>query len=98
VIECNHDAELAWEKSPNQSTWKEHLDNEAAAEALIRIKKGSVDMEALKHVFLAHISDRHNKPMTLIGRISDRIGKEKITECELMLTHRGKRTEVREIL
>ena len=85
------------EKSPDQSAWKEHLDNEAAAEALIRIKNGSGDSEALKHVFLAHISERHNKPMTLIGLISDCIRKEKIAGCELVLTHREKRTEVREI-
>ncbi len=98
ILECNHDAELAWEKSPDQSAWKEHLDNEAATEALIRIKNGSIDSEALKHVFLAHISERHNKPKTLIGRISKGIRKENITGCELVLTHRGKRTEVREIL
>ena len=98
IIECNHDAELAWEKSPNQSTWKEHLNNEAAAEALIKIKNGSTDSVALRHVFLAHISERHNKAGTLINRISDGIRKENITGCDLMLTYRRQRTRVQEIL
>ena len=98
IIECNHDADLAWEKSPNQSTWKEHLDNEAAARALIKIKNGSADRGALKHVFLAHISERHNRSTTLISRISEGMHKENITDCDLMLTFRKKRTQVREIL
>ena len=98
VIECNHDADVAWEKSPDQSTWKEHLNNEAAARALINIKNGSADSAALKYVFLAHISDRHNKAGTLIDRIQKSIGKENITGCDLMLTYRGRRTQVKEIL
>jgi phosphoribosyl 1,2-cyclic phosphodiesterase len=97
IIECNHDTELAQERSPNQSTWREHLNNEAAAEALIKIKNGSTDRVALKHVFLAHISERHNKPGTLVGRISKGIRKENITDCDLMLTYREKRTQVKEI-
>jgi phosphoribosyl 1,2-cyclic phosphodiesterase len=97
IIECNHDTELAQDRSPNQSTWKEHLNNEAAAEALIRIKNGSTDSVALKHVFLAHISERHNKPKTLISRISKGIRKENITSCDLMLTYRERRTPVKEI-
>jgi len=98
IIECNHDTELARERSPNQSTWREHLNNEAAAEALVKIKNGSTDSAALKHVFLAHISERHNKPGALIGRISNGIHKENIAGCELMLTYREKRTKVKEIL
>ena len=98
IIECNHDTKLAWRKSPNQSTWKEHLNNEAAARALIKIKNGSSDRLALKHVFLAHISQRHNKAKTLIRRISKVIGKENITDCDLMLTYREKRTQVKDIL
>ena len=97
IIECNHDTELAWETSPEQSTWREHLNNEAAAEALVKIKSGSVDKVALKHVFLAHISERHNKARTLISRISNGIRKENITDCDLMLTYRKKRTQVQEI-
>ena len=98
IIECNHDTEMAWERSPDQSTWREHLNNEAAAEALIKIKNGSSDSVALKHVFLAHISERHNKPGTLINRISSGIRKKNITGCDLMLTYREKRTQVKEIL
>jgi len=98
MIECNHDAELAWKKSPDQPTWKEHLNNEAAAEALIRIKDGSTDSEALKHIFLAHISERHNKARTLIGRISKRIRRQNLSGSSLELTYRDKRTRVREIL
>ena len=98
IIECNHDTELAWEKSPNQSTWREHLNNDAALEALIKIKNGSIDSVALKHVFLAHISERHNKSKTLIRRISNGIRKENIRGCDLMLTYREKRTQVKEIL
>ncbi|MDP3791760.1 MAG: MBL fold metallo-hydrolase [Candidatus Omnitrophota bacterium] len=98
IIECNHDAELAQEISPDQSTWREHLNNEAAAEALVRIKNGSTDRVALKHVFLAHISERHNSPKTLISRISNDIRKENVTGCDLMLTYRGKRTKVQEML
>ena len=98
IIECNHDTELAWERSPNQSTWREHLNNEAAARALIKIKNGSSDRVALKHVFLAHISERHNKAKTLIGRISNGIRKENITDCDLMLTYRKKRTQVKDML
>ncbi|OGW82975.1 MAG: hypothetical protein A2987_04275 [Omnitrophica bacterium RIFCSPLOWO2_01_FULL_45_10] len=98
IIECNHDRELAQVRSPNQSTWREHLNNEAATEALIKIKNGSTDSLALKHVFLAHISERHNKPRTLINRISNGIRKENITGCDLMLTYREKRTQVKKIL
>jgi len=98
IIECNHDTELAQERSPNQSTWREHLNNEAVAEALIKIKNGSTDSLALKHVFLAHISERHNESGTLINRISDGIRKENITDCNLILTHRAKRTQIKEIL
>jgi ribonuclease BN (tRNA processing enzyme) len=98
IIECNHDTELALERSPDQPTWREHLDNEAAAEALIKIKNGSTDSEALKHVFLAHISERHNKPAILISRISDDIRKGNIKGCDLMLTYSKKRTQVKEIL
>ena len=98
ILECNHDTELAWETSPDQSTWREHLNNEAAAEALVRIKAGSTDRVALKHVFLAHISERHNKARTLINRISNGIRKDNITDCDLMLTYREKRTKVQEIL
>jgi len=94
---CHH-TELAWERSPNQSTWREHLNNEAAVEALIKIKKGSTDSVALKHVFLAHISERHNRPRTLISRISNGIRKENVTGCGLMLTYREKKTQVKEIL
>ena len=98
IIECNHDIELAQERSPNQSTWREHLNNDAAARALIKIKNGSTDKVALKHVFLAHISERHNKPGTLINRISNCIRKENVAGCDLMLTYRKKRTQVKEIL
>lgn len=98
IIECNHDTELALDRSPNQSTWREHLNNEDATGALIKIKNGSTDGLALKHVFLAHISERHNKPRTLISRISNGIRKQNITGCDLMLTYRGKRTQVKEIL
>lgn len=98
IIECNHDTELAWEKSPNQFTWREHLNNEAAAEALIKIKAGSTDSVALKHVFLAHISERHNKARTLINRILTDIRKKNVTGCDLRLTYREKRTQVQEIL
>ncbi len=98
IIESNHDTKLAWQKSPDQSTWKEHLNNEAAAEALVKIKNGSTDSAALKYVFLAHISERHNRSDTLIGRISDSIRKKNIMDCDLMLTYRKKRTQVKEIL
>ena len=98
IIECNHDTELAQEMSPNQLTWREHLNNDAVAEALIKIKNGSTDSLALKHVFLAHISERHNRPRTLINRISKSIRKGNITGCDLMLTYREKRTQVKEIL
>ena len=98
IIECNHDTDLAWERSPDQSTWKEHLNNEAAVQALIKIKSGSTDSLALKHVFLAHISERHNKPGTLVNRISKGMRKENITGCDLMLTYRKKRTQVQDIL
>jgi len=98
IIECNHDTELAQDLSPDQSTWREHLNNEAAAEALIKIKNGSSDNVTLKHVFLAHISERHNKPRTLIRQISNDIRKKNITGCDLMLTYREKRTQVKEIL
>ena len=98
IIECNHDTALARALSPNQSTWREHLNNEAAARALIKIKGGSTNRAALKHVFLAHISERHNKPRTLISRISNGIRKENITDCDLMLTYREKRTQIKEIL
>lgn len=98
IIECNHDADLAQEISPDQLTWREHLDNEAAAEALVKIKNGSADSSALKYVFLAHISERHNEQGTLISRISDSAGKDNITGCDLMLTYRGKRTQVKDIL
>ncbi len=98
IIECNHDIELASERSPNQLTWREHLNNEAAALALIKIKNGSADSAALKHVFLAHISERHNKPGTLINCISNSIRKGNITDCDLILTYREKRTQVKQIL
>jgi phosphoribosyl 1,2-cyclic phosphodiesterase len=98
IIECNHDKELAREISPNQSTWREHLNNDAATEALVKIKNGSIDSVVLKHVFLAHISERHNEPGDLISRISNGIGKENIAGCDLMLTYREKRTQVKEIL
>ncbi len=98
ILECNHDAQLAWKKSPNQSTWKEHLNNEAAAWALVKIKNGSTDRAALKHVFLAHISERHNKAKTLISRISTDMRRENITDCSLMLTYRKKRTQVKVII
>ena len=98
IIECNHDIELAREISPNQSTWREHLNNDAAVEALIKIKNGSTDVTALKHIFLAHISERHNKPEILIDRISSGIRKKNITGCDLMLTYREKRTQVKEII
>lgn len=98
IIECNHDTKLAWERSPNQFTWREHLNNDAAAEALVRIKNGSTDKVALKHVFLAHISERHNKARTLISRISNDIRKKNITSCGLMLTYREKRTVVKDLL
>lgn len=98
ILECNHDRELAREISPDQSTWREHLNNDAATEALVKIKNGSVDRAALRHVFLAHISERHNEPTTLINRISNDIRKENITGCGLMLTYREKRTQVQEIL
>lgn len=98
IIECNHDTELARGISPNQSTWREHLNNEAAVCALVKIKDGSTDGAALKHVFLAHISERHNKAGTLISRISNGIRKENITGCDLMLTYREKRTQVQKII
>lgn len=98
VIECNHDTKLAWEKSPNQLTWREHLNNEAAARALVRIKNGSSNRLALKYVFLAHISARHNDAKTLISRISKGIGKDNIADCDLILTYHGKRTQVKDIL
>ena len=98
IIECNHDKELAEDISPDQPTWKEHLNNEAAAEALIKIKAGSTDRAALKNVFLAHISERHNSARTLIDRISNGIRKENIADCGLMLTYSKKRTQVQEVL
>lgn len=98
IIECNHDTKLAWKKSPNQMTWREHLNNKAAAEALVKIKNRSKVAGALRHIFLAHISERHNRPRFLIGQISNDMNKENITDCDFMLTYRGKRTEIKEIL
>jgi ribonuclease BN (tRNA processing enzyme) len=87
MIESNHDLKMAREASWYDRNWLEHLNNEAAADAVVSIKKASRKKSTLKHVFAMHISGRHNKPNLILKTFKNKFKAHDIRDIEVILTY-----------
>ena len=86
MIESNHDLDIVKEKRPVDKNWLGHLNNEAAANAVVSIKKASRRRNALKQVFVMHISGRHNEPKLIEKVFSKKFKEANIHGVKVILT------------
>jgi len=94
VLEANHDPAMV-EKSfrhPDNKKWilsdHGHLSNHDHAQAIVKIKKRSGKADALKHVFLAHLSEDHNTPSNALRQVREKLAENGIHDVELIPTNR----------
>ncbi len=94
VLEANHDPEMV-EKSrrhPDNKKWilsdHGHLSNHDHALAIVKIKERSGKSDALKNVFLAHVSEDHNTPSNAARQVMEKLAENGIHDVELIPTHR----------
>jgi len=96
VIEANHDLEMIKNNPPPHSNWKQHLSNEAAAEAIVRIIKNSTN-NIPKDVFLAHLSRDNNNPRVAVRKITERIRGEGFHKIRVLLTDQFKKSKIKKL-
>ena len=97
LIESNHDLGMVRKRRPIDKNWQEHLNNEASAEAVVNIKKASRRKNVLKHVFIMHVSGRHNELTCIKKTFNDKFKKEKIGNIKLIFTHQVRATPIKTI-
>jgi len=103
VLEANHDPAMVETSSrhPDNKKWilsdYGHLSNYDNARTLVKIKKQSGKADALKHVFLAHISEEHNTPENAADQIKEKLFENGISDVELIPTFHKKRSRVLKI-
>jgi phosphoribosyl 1,2-cyclic phosphodiesterase len=96
VIEANHDLEMIENNPPRHVNWKQHLSNDATAKAITEILKNSSD-NALKCVFLAHLSRDNNTPQAALSKITRRIRQAGFHKVNVLLTDQLKKSQIQEL-
>jgi phosphoribosyl 1,2-cyclic phosphodiesterase len=96
VIEANHDLEMIENNPPYHSNWKQHLSNEAAAEAIVKIIKNSTN-NIPKYIFLAHLSSHNNNPQVAVRKITKRIRDEGFHKIGVLLTDQVKKSKIKKL-
>lgn len=96
VIEANHDLEMIENSPPRHSNWKQHLSNEATADALAKILKNSTH-NTPECIFLAHLSRDNNTPIAALGKITKRIREEGFNKVSVLLTDQIKISKIRHL-
>jgi len=97
IIESNNDAKMVEKNDPYDSNWVQHLNNQESADAVVKIKKASRCNNALKHVFIVHISSRHNEPKRILKAFKKKLEKADIKDVELILTQQNELSVVKTI-
>ena len=103
VLEANHDPELVRVSRRHYLNKKwilgdyGHLNNSDAAETIRRIKERSDDGNALKYVFVAHISKEHNTIDGALRQIEERLCACGIEGVRLLPTYHGRRSSILKI-
>lgn len=96
IIEANYSEEYIKTIVPHMG-YEEHLGNQATGKAISRIHKDSTDDEALRTVFLAHISDTNNNVNLALEEVAMVLGK-KHPGITIHPTFRYKRTDVHQLM
>ena len=96
IIEANHDLEMIENNPPSHSNWKQHLSNEAAAEAIVKIIKNSTN-NIPKYIFLAHLSRDNNNPRVAVRKITKRIRDEGFYKIRVLLTDQVKKSKIKKL-
>ncbi|MDP8299297.1 MAG: MBL fold metallo-hydrolase [Candidatus Tantalella remota] len=94
VIESNNDVKMVEDNDPRDSNWLQHLNNVEAADAVVKIKNASRGKNALKYVFAAHISSRHNTPKRVLAMFNEKFKKANINDIEIIITDQEEPTPV----
>jgi phosphoribosyl 1,2-cyclic phosphodiesterase len=96
VIEANHDLEMIENNPPHHVNWKQHLSNDATAEAIAKILKVSTH-NTPKYIFLAHLSRDNNTPQVALKKITKRIREEGFNKINVFLTDQVKKSQIQEL-
>ncbi len=96
VIEANHDLEMIENNPPRHVNWKQHLSNDAAAEALARILKNSIHTTP-KYIFLAHLSRDNNTPQAALRKVTKRIREAGFHKVSVLLTDQLLKSQIQEL-
>lgn len=96
VIEANHDLEMIENNPPPHSNWKQHLSNEAAAEAIVNIIRNSTN-NIPKYIFLAHLSRNNNNSLVAVRKITKRIQDEGFHKIRVLLTDQVKESKIKKL-
>jgi len=96
VIEANHDLEMIENHPPRHTNWKQHLSNEATADALAKILKNSTH-NTPKCIFLAHLSRDNNIPKVALRKITKRIREEGFNKISVLLTDQVKKSQIKKL-
>ena len=96
VIEANHDLEMVENHPPPHVNWKQHLSNEATAEAIAKILKNSAN-NIPKYIFLAHLSRDNNTPEAALRKITKRILEDGYSEISVLLTDQVKKSQIKRL-
>jgi len=96
VIEANHDLEMVKKSPPPHRNWKQHLSNEATAEAITKILKNSVD-NIPKCIFLAHLSRDNNTPQAALRKVTKRIREEGFNMISVLLTDQVEKSQIKKL-
>lgn len=97
VIEANHDLEMIENNPPLHVNWKQHLSNEATADAIAKILKNSTN-NIPKYIFLAHLSRDNNTPRVALRKITKRIREEGFNKISVSLTDQFKKSQIKKML
>lgn len=94
VIEANYDERLLEKSDRFNKRWvgsdTGHLNNLDTGKAIVEIKKTSASHNALRHVFLAHISEEHNKVKRALAQVKRVLSENGIKNVRLLPTHHWK--------
>ena len=96
VIEANHDLEMIENNPPPHVNWKQHLSNEATADAIAKILKNSAN-NTPKYIFLAHLSRDNNTPRVALSKITKRIREEGFNKISVLLTDQVKKSQIKKM-
>lgn len=93
IIESNHSREKI-ARDGSHPNWDQHLSNDAAADAIIRIMSMSSKDRKLKHVVLAHISQSNNSIEHIKKEVFMRLQREGVVLDQIVCAKQDKPTKV----